>query len=101
MLGCKLGSLLTINLGMPLGTSFKCKSMWNPMAEKIHKRLAGWKGMFFSKGRKLTLIKFVLASLPNYFMLLLVIPTSVADEIEKCQRSFLWSKGKENLGINW
>lgn len=100
VLGCKLGSFPTTNLGMPLGAPFKCKSMWNPMVEKIHKRLAGWKGMFLSEGKRLTLIKSILASLPTYFMSLLVILASVAVEIKKCQRRFPWQKRKEKLGIN-
>ena len=35
ILCCKVGSLPMQYLGMPLGTSFKGKSVWNPILEKM------------------------------------------------------------------
>ena len=35
ILCCKVGSLPMQYLGMPLGTSFKAKSVWNPILEKM------------------------------------------------------------------
>jgi len=39
VLGCKLGSLPMRYLGLPLGAKFKEKSIWNPIMEKVEKRL--------------------------------------------------------------
>ena len=40
VLGCKQGSLLVKYLGLPLGAKFKDKSIWNPILEKMERKLA-------------------------------------------------------------
>ena len=67
ILGCRVGSLPMIYLGMPLGASHKSPTVWNPIWEKFKRKLAGWKKMYLSKGRRLTLLKSTLSSLPTYF----------------------------------
>ena len=44
-------------LGLPLGAKFKEKTIWNPILEKMERRLAGWKQLYLSKGGRVTLIK--------------------------------------------
>ena len=41
VLGCKQGSLPMKYLGLPLGAKFKDKTIWNPILEKMKRRLAG------------------------------------------------------------
>ena len=41
VLGCKQGSLPVKYLGLPLGANFKDKTIWNPILEKMKRRLAG------------------------------------------------------------
>ena len=77
-------------LGMPLGASHKSPSIWNPILEKIERKLEGWKKLYLSKGGRLTLLKSTLSSLPTYFLYLFTISTHVANKIEKLQRDFLW-----------
>ena len=72
VLGCKQGSLRMKYLGLPLGAKFKDKTTWNPILEKMERRLAGWKRLYLSKGGRVTLIKSTLSSLPTYFLYLLV-----------------------------
>ena len=91
ILGCREFALPLKYLGLPLGASFKDKSIWNPILEKMERRLAGWKRLYLSKGGKVTLIKSTLSSLPTYFLSLFPIPAKVAKRIEKLQRDFLWS----------
>ena len=57
VLGCKQGSLPMKYLGLPLGAKFKDKTIWNPILEKMERRLAGWKRLYLSKGGRVTLIK--------------------------------------------
>ena len=76
-------------LGIPLGTSFKTASIWNPILEKIEKKLSGWKRLYLSKGGRLMLLKSSLSSLPTYFLSLFTIPKSVAARLESIQRNFL------------
>ena len=49
ILCCKVGSLPMNYLGMPLGASFKAKSMWNSILEKMERRLAEWRTLYLSK----------------------------------------------------
>ena len=90
ILCCRIGSLSMSYLGLPLGASFKASSVWNPILEKVGRRLAGWKKLYLSKGRRLTLLKSTLSSLPTYYLSLFMIPKHVAARIEKLQQNFLW-----------
>jgi hypothetical protein len=84
-------------LGLPLGVSFKASLVWNPILEKIERRLAGWKKLYLSKGGRLTLLKSTLASVPTYYLSLFTIPKHVVARIERLQRNFLWG----GLGDNF
>ncbi|XP_075665266.1 uncharacterized protein LOC142634913 [Castanea sativa] len=50
ILHCRVGSLPIKYLGMPLGTSFKTASIWNPILKKMEKKFFGWKRLYLSKG---------------------------------------------------
>ena len=89
ILQCREGSLPMKYLGMPLGTSFKTASIWNPILEKMEKKLSRWKRLYLSKGGRLTLLKSTLSSLPTYFLSLFTIPKVVVARMESIQRNFL------------
>ncbi len=78
ILCCRIGSLPMSYLGLPLGASFKASSVWNPILEKVERRLAGWKKLYLSKGERLTLLKSTLSSLPTYHLSLFKVPKHVA-----------------------
>ena len=103
-LGCKVGLLPTVYLGLPLGAHHKAVFMWDGVEERMRKRLAQWERQYISKGGRITLIKSTMASLPIYNMSLFRMPKSVANRLEKLQRDFLWGGGslerKVHL-INW
>ena len=67
LLGCRVGTLPMTYLGVP--------SIWNPVLEKIKRKLAGWKKLYLSKSGRLTLLKSTLSSHPTYFSSLFTIPT--------------------------
>ena len=50
----------------PLGTSFKTASIWNPIPEKMGKKLSRWKHLYLSKGGRLALLKNTLSSLLTF-----------------------------------
>ena len=91
-------------LGLLLGATFKEMAIWNPVLERVEKRLASWKRLYLSKDGKITLIKSTLSSIPTYFLSLFPIPAKVANQLEKFQRDFLWcgleEKPKFHL-VNW
>ena len=100
ILGCNCASLPMKYLGLPLGAKFKESVIWNPIIEKMERRLVGWKRLYLAKGGKVTLIKSTLSNLPTYFLSLFPIPVGVARRLEKLQRDFLWSGlGEEFLSI--
>ena len=93
VLGCKVGTLPTIYLGLPLGAPYKSSRVWERVEERFQKRLALWKRQYFSKGGRQMLIKSTLSNLSIYFMPLFVIPKRVTIRLEKIQRDFLWGGG--------
>ncbi|KAI8550558.1 hypothetical protein RHMOL_Rhmol06G0116600 [Rhododendron molle] len=104
ILGCRVASLPALHLGMPLGSSFKSKAVWDSVVERFQKRLVEWKRQYIPKGSRLILIKSTLSSSPTYFMSLFVIPVSVVKRLEKIQRDFLWGGvGEEfkNHLVDW
>ena len=91
-------------LGVPLGGNPRSVSFWDPVVEKIPKRLGNWKGAYFSLGSQITLIQACLSSIPLYYLSLFRILVGVANTIEKIMRDFLWSgaldKNRDHL-VSW
>ncbi|KAJ9678521.1 hypothetical protein PVL29_020644 [Vitis rotundifolia] len=103
-LGCRVGSLPSQYLGLPLGAPNKAPYMWDGVEERVRRRLALWKRQYISKGGRVTLIKSTLASMPIYQISIFRMPKIVARRLEKVQRDFLWGggnmEGKIHL-VNW
>ena len=95
MLGCGVGSWPLKYLGLPLGGNPRSVSFWNPVVDRVEKRLEGWKKAFLSRGGRLTLIQAVLDSLPTYYLSLFRIPSVVAKTLESLMRNFLWEGSGE------
>ena len=95
ILCCKVGRLPMFYLGMPLGAHFKDASIWNPVLERVEKKLSGWKRLYLSKGGRLTLSKSTLLSIPTYYLSLFTIPQHIVDRLERIQRNFLWGSSNE------
>ena len=92
-LGCRVGQLLVVYLGLPLGVSNKVVSRWDGVEGKVRRRLVLWKSRYISNGGSITLIKNTMVSMPMYQMSLFRMPISVARRLEKLQRDFLWEGG--------
>ena len=89
-LGCKIGSLPTSYLGLPLGAKHNALGVWDSIEERYRKKLAAWKTQYISKGGRITLIRNTLSSLPIYYLSLFRMPQKVCDRLERIQRQFLW-----------
>lgn len=57
ILGCKIGSLPSTYLGLPLGATHKSKVVWEPVSERIGYHLEAWRASLLSTGGRLTLLK--------------------------------------------
>ena len=103
-LGCGVGPLPSMYLGLPLGAPHRALGVWDSIEDRFRRRLATWKRQYISKGGRITLIRSTLSSLPIYFLSLFRMPKSVCSRLEKIQRDFLWGGGnlerKPHL-VNW
>ena len=74
ILGCKLGESPIKYLAAPLHHRKLKKNELQPTVDKIIKKGAGWRGRLLSSGKRLTLVKTCLASIPGYLMGILKFP---------------------------
>ncbi|RVW38172.1 LINE-1 retrotransposable element ORF2 protein [Vitis vinifera] len=100
-LGCKVGTLPSVYLGLPLGAKHKAMAMWDGVEARMRRRLALWKRQYLSKGGRITLIKSTLASMPIYQLSLFRMPKLVVKRLEKLQRDFLWGGGSSVGEMDW
>ncbi|CAL9017296.1 unnamed protein product [Prunus brigantina] len=85
---------------MPLLHSRPNKATFNGLLDKVHRRLAGWKGKLLSLDGRATLIKAVASSIPIYTMQTTKLHASVCEELDKLNRIL---HGADLLvkGIGW
>lgn len=93
VLNCKNQKLPMVYLGLPLGTNPKRKSTWQPVVDKVQKKLSLWKRKLLSFAGRLTLIKSVVSCLPLYYISAFQMPKGVVRLIEKLQATFLCGGG--------
>ena len=53
-LGCNVGSLPTVYIGISLRAKHNSLEVWNGVEERFRRRLALWKRRYISKGGRLT-----------------------------------------------
>jgi len=88
-----------VYLGLSVGGNHKCDDFWNGVIEKVQARLSRWKGKCLSLAGRICLIKFVLSSIPLFFMSLFKLSSEVADKLVRIQKNFLWGWGSEGRKI--
>ncbi|KAK8365340.1 hypothetical protein V6Z12_A02G046600 [Gossypium hirsutum] len=82
-------------LGIPLFHHRVGRNTFSFVLDKVQNCLNGWDARKLSFAGRLTLVKSVLFSIPNYFMTAARIPITICKEIEKVVRSFLWGSNNE------
>ena len=55
-------------LGMPVGGCHKRGKFWDEVINRIKSRLDKWKGIYISMVGRICLIKFVLSSIPMFYL---------------------------------
>jgi hypothetical protein len=66
VLGCKVGKVPFMYLGLPIGSDPRRLSFWEPVVTRIRIRLSRWKNRLLSFAGRLVLLKFFLTSLRVY-----------------------------------
>ncbi|GKV51770.1 hypothetical protein SLEP1_g58395 [Rubroshorea leprosula] len=98
---CKAGDLPFKYLGTPVGGNHRRIAMWQPLVNSFKKKLASWKGQNLSLRGRITLLNFVLSSLPVYLMSADKIPKGILFSLDKIRRNFLWGGMGERKKISW
>ncbi|BFG33690.1 hypothetical protein CerSpe_199640 [Prunus speciosa] len=93
-ISCICGSPLTDNLGiylgMPLVHSRVTRHTHNRLVDRVHKRLASWKGKLLSLAGRATMIQAVTAAIPIYAMQTAKLPASICKDLDRVNRNFFW-----------
>ncbi|RVW21770.1 LINE-1 retrotransposable element ORF2 protein [Vitis vinifera] len=63
-LGCKASGWPILYLGLPLGGNPRAGGFWDPVIERISRRLDGWQKAYLSFGGRITLIQSCLTHMP-------------------------------------
>ena len=100
-LKCKEDSLPFKYLGLPVGGKMSNVSSWQPIIDKVKKRLSTWKTKSLSIGGRLCLCKAVLGSLSTYFFSLYSAPKKVLLTLESLRRRFFLGEVESSKRINW
>ncbi|GJZ22665.1 reverse transcriptase domain, reverse transcriptase zinc-binding domain protein [Tanacetum coccineum] len=91
-------------LGLPVERSMRKIADWTKVINRFCKRLASWKANLLSIGGRLTLVKFVLGSLPVYFLSLFKAPEAIITKLESMRRQFFWGMKegvKKMCWVSW
>ncbi|MCH81431.1 RNA-directed DNA polymerase (Reverse transcriptase), partial [Trifolium medium] len=86
-------------LGFPMMHGRLQRRDYEFLEEKVSKKLASWQHNLLNKAGRMTLVKSVLNSIPNYYMQIAWLPQSTCDSIDRMARNFLW-KGSSTTGIH-
>lgn len=85
-----------MHLGLLLGGYPEKVAFWQPMIDKVRKKLDKWRCFNLSRGGGATLCKSVLSNLPTYYMSLYLMPEKVTSILGRILRKFFWEGQKGN-----
>jgi len=66
------------------------RQTFQQIADRVDKRLAGWKTSNLSMAGRATLIQATVSAIPSCAMQKVKIPRSICDEVDRKARCFLW-----------
>ena len=77
-------------LGMPLKKDMTSRIDWDPVIEKVERRLEGWPAKSLSKPGRLVLLESILAAIPIFQLSVYKLSIGVGRRLEGLMRHFLW-----------
>lgn len=101
-----LGEILTnFKGGLPLLNRRLKQADFQPLVDKVAKKLFAWNGRHINPTNRLTLVKSVLTSQVVYYITSLRVSKSVLKEIDTIRKWFLWAGSDALMGakckVNW
>jgi hypothetical protein len=100
-LNCKRGAVPFSYLGLPVGANPRRASTWDPVVERLRKRLRSWGNRYVSLGGRIVLINSVLNSILIFYLSFMKLSVVVRKKIIRIQREFLWGGVKGGRKISW
>lgn len=96
-LGCEVGQLPTIYLGLPLGAKNKTQDIWNGVLERCENKLSNWKSNYLSLGGRIALVntEYCAGFPPTYMMSLFPLPVKIERRLDALRRKFICRGNKE------
>jgi len=85
-----VGNVPFLYLGLSIGGNPCQLAFWEHVLHSIKSRLSGWKIRFLSFESRLTLLKFVLTSLPVYALSFFKALLGIISSIESLLKNFFW-----------
>jgi len=101
VMNCRRGSIPFVYLGLPIGGDSTKRNFWKPVIDRIVARLSSWNNKFLSFGGRLILLKYVLSSLPVYFLSFFKAPAGIISLIESIFKRFFWGGSEDSKKIAW
>jgi len=90
VMNCRTGTIPFFYLGLPIGGDPRKLSFWKSVIDRIVARLSLWNNKFLSFGGRLILLKYVLSSLPVYFLSFFKASAGIISSIESIFKRFFW-----------
>ena len=81
VLNCRTSTIPFVYLGFPIGGDSRKLSFWKLVVNRIIARLSLWNNQFLSFGGRLVLLKYVISSLPVYFLSFFKAPAGIISSI--------------------
>jgi len=101
VLNCRRGSIPFVYLGLLIGGDSTKLSFWKPVIDRVVARLSSWNNKFLSFGGRLILLKYVLSSLPVYFLSFFKAPAGIISLIKFIFKRFFWGGSEDYKKIAW
>ena len=71
---------------------------WNPISETVERRLEGCKAKLLSRGRRLVLLRSILAAISIFHLSVFKLPIRVRKRLEGLMKRFLWKRSRPEQG---
>ena len=88
-------------LGLPTPDGRQKKERFQPVKEKLAKRITSWSEKYLSLGAKEVLIKSVAQAIPTYMMSVFQLSASLCEDLERTIRKYWWGEDGDQRRTHW